>query len=385
MRLAFVLWQGQLGGAENFTANLAASMRARGIEAVLSFVADPNPLARRLSGLGVPYGSLKLSRGRDVLRYPRKFASAISGAGPDGALLVERGFLSTALRAGGYRGPIIAVEHGPLLVEAVEPSIRRRVLRRTCRVCGSFTADADVAVSDFMFAHLKKHWHARRAARIYNGIDPAMFPSLPEPTDDRIVIGLASRLIPGKGADCLIRACAPVARRIPLSLLIAGDGPELPRLMALARSLRLDSCTEFLRTVVEIERFWSRCNIAVVPPDTFVESFSMTTLEAMASGRAIVATRNGAIPELITDGQTGTLVDTGDVAGLSEALLCYASDARRRQTHGYAAHARATRVFNISQSADHYLKLFTYLGLLRAGGTPNRPCLPMAEPPRGVL
>ena len=77
----------------------------------------------------------------------------------------------------------------------------------------------------------------------------------------------------------------------------------------------------------------ARSDIAVVPSDTCVESFSMATLEAMACGVPVVATRNGGIPEVLADGETGTIVPPGDPAALAGAIRAYATDPglRRRQ------------------------------------------------------
>ncbi len=87
----------------------------------------------------------------------------------------------------------------------------------------------------------------------------------------------------------------------------------------------------------------------------------MTTLEAMACGKPIVATRNGAIPELMTDGVTGTLVAPGDIAALAKALAVYAESPNLRSAHGTAARARAIAQFNIEDCARAYLDLFDEL------------------------
>jgi glycosyltransferase involved in cell wall biosynthesis len=171
-------------------------------------------------------------------------------------------------------------------------------------------------------------------------------------------VGFAGRLIPGKGTDHLIRALAQVDERIHTKLLIAGDGPEYERLVALAQSLHVEPKIEFLGVVDDLSEYWQRCDVAAVPSDAFIESFSMVTLEAMACGRPIVATRNGAIPELIVDGVTGTLVPPGNVDALARALLAYAERPEMRHAHGAAARTRAIERFLIDDCARAYLDLF---------------------------
>jgi glycosyltransferase involved in cell wall biosynthesis len=359
-KLALVLWNGQVGGAETLNVALAGHLRQLGAEITVVFIESPEPLAERLDGAGIPYLSLGFERGRDVLKHPRRYASAIGRAGPDGALLVERGFIGSALRMGGYRGPIVAVEHGQLLFERRDLTRSRRMLRRISRISGAWAADAEVAVSDFMLEGMRRHTHARLMRRIYNGIDPDVHQPLAEMRADRgaeLVVGFAGRLVSGKGADRLIQALAQAGKRIPVNLLIAGDGPERPHLESLAETLGVASRVELCGVVGDLPGFWGRCDVTAIPSDAF-ESFSMVTLEAMACGMPIVATRNGAIPELIVDGVTGTLVPPGDVGALAQALIAYAEHPELRRAHCASARARAVERFHINACAQAYLDLF---------------------------
>lgn len=369
LRLALVLWNGDVGGAEILSANLAERMRPLGAAVTIVFVIQEHPLSERLVRTGVPYRSLNLGRGRDVLRHPRLYAEAVARCGPNGALLVERGFMGAGLRAGGYRGPIVAVEHGDFLPELEHYSDLRGLPRRIGHVAGAVSVDAEVAVSDFMLGQMRGRSHARRSMRIYNGIDPDLGGvTLDLPNDERngVTVGFMGRLVPGKGADRIIEACARMSQHCAVSLLIAGDGPERPRLSALAASLGSSANIEFLGVVHDISGFWQQCQIAAIPGDTFVESFSMVTLEAMACGKAIVATRNGAIPELMVDGITGTLVAPGDVAGLAEALVVYSQKPDLRYAHGAAARARAAERFHIDRCAQAYIDVFRELATSRS-------------------
>jgi glycosyltransferase involved in cell wall biosynthesis len=363
-RLALVLWNGDVGGAEVLTASLAEHMRRLGATVTIVFIGSPRPLAERLLRAEIQYRSLNLERGRNVLRHPRMYAREIARSGPDGALLVERGFQGATLRAGGYRGPIVAVEHGPLLFEGHVRSRLRRLLRGISRIAGAWAVDAEVAVSDFMLERMRHYAHARRSSRIYNGVDPEAYPAvLPARTGRSagITVGFAGRLVPGKGADHLIQACAQMGMPDRVRLLIAGDGPERPRLSSLVKTLGIEQRVEFLGVVSDVPALWRRCDIAAVPSDTFIESFSMVTLEAMACGKPIVACRNGAIPELIADGISGTLVTPGSVAELTRALVGYADRPDLRREHGAAARARAIERFHIDTCAQAYIDLFENL------------------------
>ena len=124
------------------------------------------------------------------------------------------------------------------------------------------------------------------------------------------------RLVRHKGVATLLEAVrqAPAVR-----LVVAGDGPERPAAQNLASACGgrvewkgfLDGAP--LRSLLE------RC-LAVVVPSQWYENCPYAVLEAMASGRAVVASRIGGIPELVEDGATGLLFEPGDCAGLVERL-----------------------------------------------------------------
>jgi len=95
-----------------------------------------------------------------------------------------------------------------------------------------------------------------------------------------------------------------------------------------------------------------------------------STLEAMSCGKPIVASRDGAIPELIVDGTTGTLVPPGDVGALAKALALYAEHPELRYRHGLAARARAVERFHIEDCARAYLNLFAELATKRSARAP---------------
>jgi glycosyltransferase involved in cell wall biosynthesis/peptidoglycan/xylan/chitin deacetylase (PgdA/CDA1 family) len=83
-------------------------------------------------------------------------------------------------------------------------------------------------------------------------------------------------------------------------------------------------------------------DVVVLP--SISEGLPIALLEAMAHGRAVVAARTGGIPELVTDGENGVLVDAGDAAGLAEALVALAADRPRRERLGRAARQRVERL-----------------------------------------
>jgi glycosyltransferase involved in cell wall biosynthesis len=145
--------------------------------------------------------------------------------------------------------------------------------------------------------------------------DPAM--ATPDfPTDGYgLFIG---RLSPEKGVDQLLDAWSRLGKN--RHLIIAGDGPEMPRLQAKAAGLNLAnvSFVGFVDQMAQKE-LWAGAAFSIVP-SVWQEPFGMVVLEAWAQGRAVVAHRIGALPEIITDGVNGFLADPHNPDELAAVL-----------------------------------------------------------------
>lgn len=366
-RVALLAWTGGLGGAEAFTAELALALRRAGADAAVTFVADPEPLGSRLESEGVPVTSLGLGRGRDVIFHARPLMRALTAQG-DFAILVSSGYLAGALRVAGYRGRIVAVEHGAILQRGTLP-LRAAVVRAVDRASGVWACDAEVAVSDFVLRHLSRRRHARTLVRIYNGVDVTRF--RPRAVESRrggaFVVGCTARLVRSKGVDDLIRACGHSELAGSVHVRIAGDGPDRPRLQRITEEFAPGSHVEFVGTTRDIPSFWHGCDLAVVPSREHVESFCLAAVEPMACALPVVATRNGALPEIVAQGRTGTIVAPGDVVGLARAIAMYRRDVELRDRHGREARQEVEQRFDLSLTASSYLDLYRSLGGNAAG------------------
>ncbi len=357
-RIAVVLWSGVLGGAETFTVDLCRTMHALGTEVGVVFITHDEPLGNRLSAAGIPHRTLKLTRGRQVIRNPRALARAVEAMGPGGALLPHAGYLSAALRIGGYRGRIVAVGHDAV-VTLGPVNFRDRLMSNVDRTSGFWASDIEVAVSDFALGHMRRRLHAKGLVRIYNGIDLDTYSRAPGSGEGRgVTIGCAGRLVEGKGIDILLRAFSAGAADEGARLRIAGDGPTRRPLQRLSQELHLNELVEFTGSIGDMPSFWRACDIATQPSAAFVESFGMAAVEAMACARPVVVTANGALPEVVEDGATGLVVPGGDVDALADALVALTRDPARRVALGDAARARCEQRFDLRDCAATYVELF---------------------------
>jgi glycosyltransferase involved in cell wall biosynthesis len=324
-----------------------------GVEPTVVFLGSHEPLSRLLEQDGIAYHDLGYKRGSRVLFHPKRFANLVGTYGEDGVILDSSGYVAWALRAGGYRGRIVSVEHGVIVQENLTP--RKRFVRRIDRITGSRASDIEVAVSDFLLEELVRRRHAQRVVRIHNGLDLTLF----HPVAARgtcLSIGWAGRMVEGKGVVELLHAVARLDQEVEVHL--AGEGPDRSALGNLVNELRLDQKVVFAGPVLDMAAFWANCDMAVFPTNGSIESFGLAAIEAMACGKPVVASRIGGLAEVVEDGTTGSLVEPGDIEGLARALRRYALDEGLRLRHGCEARSACERRFDIKETAAQYLALF---------------------------
>ncbi len=164
------------------------------------------------------------------------------------------------------------------------------------------------------------------------------------PSGKTVVV--VARLSPEKGHRVLIEAVEMLKDRHPQArYLFAGDGPlrdELEREVAVRGLTR---CIQFLGFRRDVPELLEGADLVVLP--SLTEGLPWAVLESMASGKPIVATRVGAVGEVVEDGVTGRLVEPGDPKALAQALdAMLGCDPRTLDAMGRAARQRAEERFS---------------------------------------
>lgn len=206
---------------------------------------------------------------------------------------------------------------------------------------------------------------ASKIYRVFNGIDLENFPApLPHSQDKSAKILSVGRLVPFKGFDQLIDACAELARRkLDFNCEIVGDGPERERLQDKIDSQQLESQVSLLgslprETVFEKMR---GCDIFALASQTdrsgASDVFPTVILEAMAAARPVVSTQLAGIPESVVHGETGLLVASANSGALAEALAELIVDPALRQKYGNAGRARVKQHFEINKTIAPLVEL----------------------------
>jgi glycosyltransferase involved in cell wall biosynthesis len=192
---------------------------------------------------------------------------------------------------------------------------------------------------------------ARRIRFLPNGIQAR------EPTPGRDVraelgldtgplVGAVGALRPQKGYDVLIEAALLLRRTHPrLRLLIAGEGPDRPRLEELIARLAASETVTLLGRRMDVPDVLAALDVAVSASN--YEGSPLAVMEYMEAGLPIVATRVGGVPDLIDDGVHGLLVEPGDPAALARAVEELLADPARGAALGERARERRRREFDL--------------------------------------
>jgi glycosyltransferase involved in cell wall biosynthesis len=182
--------------------------------------------------------------------------------------------------------------------------------------------------------------------------EPPPLPGRGEPA--RIVC--AGRIERFKGQDVLVQAFERVARKHPRARLVLIGPDQWSRKQRFSELVDQIAPDPEVRARIELtgpqplattQDQIGRAMIAVVPSPGF-ESFSFSTLEAMAAGRPTVCSRMGAMPELLDYGRCGRIVPPGDPGSLAEELDYLLSDRSASKKLGQHAHERAKTLYDTS-------------------------------------
>jgi len=351
MRVAFVASRLALGGAERLTGEVSERLAARGHHVVWLLLRDRGPEGERLASRG-----LAVEHGLGPWRFDPFASGRLAGRlrhhAVDAAWCLDHQNaavnLAMAMRGLPQLRAYLAIHTTGLWGGGSSlPRGMRAALPAFTRI---------VAVADAQKCYLVDQLAipAERVVVVRNGIDVAAFATTPERRAKAgalragwgipagaPVLGVVAALRPEKGHADLFKvlgAAPPPLREA--HLVLVGDGPEEFALKDLAA--RTAGRIHFLGARSDVADILPAFDLVVLPSKPLVETLPLSVMEAMAAGRPVVATRVGALDELIEDGVTGRLVPPNDPGALAAALNDLLGDPAQRETLGAAAARRAS-------------------------------------------
>jgi glycosyltransferase involved in cell wall biosynthesis len=348
-----------VSGSEEHLLALLPALRAAGVNAGFLGLdvpgSDAGAFYERLDAAGVPWRRVRC--GRDLSpRMAVDVTAAVRAERPD--------LLHTHLvHADAYGAAAAAATRTPYL--STRHNDDRYLLGPFRYVDRAFARGARrlIAISDAVRRFLEAAGHdPGKLTTIHYGLDELpQAPSEPTPEQVGIPAGVplalaVGRLIEQKDHATLLRAFAEARRRSPdARLAILGAGPLEASTRALAVELGIaDAVALPGRTA---PRDW------LARADVFVhtsrwEGFGIVLLEAMLAGLPVVATSVSAVPEIVVDGVTGSLVEAGDAAGVARELGAVLADPSRARALGDAGRERARREFSVRRMTERTLVVY---------------------------
>lgn len=377
------------GGAEKSIQLLRAELVRRGHE-VLVIATDKGAESRNdvFADVLIPHiegGPLRRFRQYFFYRTAyRELRRLVSSFRPDIVHVHTVGELSPAAVFALWNTPFVMTVHGPeeftrALIPWLLPasdyrnaSYRRAdlrfigrlrwlyllVLQRPVYLMALRRCYALVAPSAFIANALAKDVDPEDIVQIDNGVDIPDVAGPPPPGKGRFLF--VGRLEAVKGVDVLIRAFAVAHRECPeMTLTIVGDGPERNSLEAMVSQCGLARNVVFLGRIAPSEVVRTLVDSdALVVPSVWPEAFGLVIVEAMGVGRAVLASRVGAVPEIVEHGVSGLISEPYDEAALAADMVRLASQPDFCRRLGEAGRDRAS-LYRTGLFADNILDLYS--------------------------
>lgn len=271
---------------------------------------------------------------------------------------------------------LILIKPGPRLVQSEHgrnfPHIdgepwKRRLARRFLY----HAADRVFAISDEVRSYYCREtgFPVERMQVIPNGVDPRRIDQIDQSeantargelgiAADDFVIGTVARLDRTKDTMTLARAFSRLSQTAaePVKLLIVGDGDQRPALETFATEQGLKEAVIFTGLRHDVPRLLGVMDVFALT--SLSEGLPITVLEAMCASLPIVATKVGALPELVEEGVTGFLVDPKDAAAVAGRLTWFYHHRDLGRSFGEAGRRKVEREFSLDLMLQRYADLY---------------------------
>lgn len=369
IRVLYVVGSFVVGGAERHLIELWRRMDREAFDIEIACFRREGPFVAEVEGLGWPLRDLGVGRRiydptgwrglARLVRHTLRFRPDVI----HGYLFGPNLFAALAGRVCGVRAVVIAKRN----LDAFETSRQVFLQRITHRLATHVTAVSEAVAARSVALGVPRD----RVTVIPNGVNVARFAD-----DTRLgscaldelwpgahgepVVGSVGCLAPRKDYATLLEALALVRDRgRSYRAVLVGDGPERGRLEARASALGLGDRVRFLGERTDVERLLPAFDVFVL--SSREEGIPNALLEAMAAGRASVATAVGGTPEVLTHGETGWLVPPGSPEALARALDEAFADPGERARRGAAARRAARENLSLDAMTRRHEALYRRL------------------------
>ncbi|WP_448547403.1 TIGR03088 family PEP-CTERM/XrtA system glycosyltransferase [Thalassotalea fusca] len=356
--IVHLIYQLDIGGLERVMLNCISNMQAeKNYQHVIISLTDANQFSQDALHEPVDVYCLNKRPGSDLSVHGKLF-KLLRKIKPN---ILHTYNLATIeyhpiARLAGVKGHIHA-EHGRDINDPEGKNKKHNLLRRLMSPFLHYY----IAVSENLFHWLKDEVNipGSKVKLIHNGINTNKF-NLPKVPATQLRLSIIARLSPIKDHANLIDGFNVLKQDLGIDALpqlnIIGDGPLKTELEAKVSKYQLANNIKFLGARDDIAQLLSQTDVFVL--SSIAEGIPMTILEAMSSSTPIIATAVGGIPEVVTDGVEGQLVEKQNSTALAEAIKLYIAQPERIQSQGVAARQRVVEEFSEESMVEQYSKCY---------------------------
>jgi N-acetyl-alpha-D-glucosaminyl L-malate synthase BshA len=147
-----------------------------------------------------------------------------------------------------------------------------------------------------------------------------------------------------------------VREKIPCRLLLVGDGPERQSIEEMVKKMNLTSMIDFVGCIPDVQQILKIADIFLLTSE--MESFGLGALEAMACGVPVVATKTGGLPEVVKEGESGFLVEFGNIEKYAQCCITLLKDRQLNYQFGKEGARIAKERFSIEKIVAQYEHLY---------------------------
>ena len=359
MKILQVSTHMNMGGIASYILSLSAALKKKGTSVIVA--SSGGDLEPELKKINVPHMKLSMDTKFELSPKVLKSAVRLSGIVKSEKVDIIHAHSRVSQASSFFASHLAGVQY----VTTCHGYFKKRF-----RGIFDTWGEKVIAISDAVKIHLENDLNVKddRIELIYNGVDIDRFSKRYSGEEisgikkalgleEGPVIGTIGRLSSVKGQKFLVEAMREVVSKVPSAqCLIVGNGEEREALKRLAGTLGIENSTYFMPADPDTHKFLSIMDVFVFP--SIKEGLGIALLEALASGKACVASDIGGISNIIEEGQNGMLVPVGDFKAISGAITKLINDASLRTKLGENGRGIIRRQFSLEIMADKVMKLY---------------------------
>lgn len=362
--IAQVVLSLEIGGMETVIANIARNIDQDIFRLIVICLKKIGPIGHELQKEGFKVIQIKRMVKKISFFYPKRLVDTLRREKVD-IVHSHSGCWHKAAIAGKYsrvKG-IIYTEHGRLVPDNNSVIMLDRIVSRLT----DYIVPVSLDLSDYLKEVVRLNYG--KIHRIENGIDTSKFYPREKNKElmkelriyeDVFIIGNIARLAPVKDHFTQVKAFTIANNSCPnMKLLIVGDGSQRSNLEELIKELNLSENVKLLGFRRDIKELLSILDVFVL--SSISEGTSITILEAMASGKPVIATDVGGNSKLVIDNVTGFLVPARNIEAMAEKFTVLYNNRKLGKVMGSKGREKVIGHFSVQEMTRQYEELYREL------------------------